>query len=394
MTVSERENVPLFLESDFQNRILTFGVERSGVRLALLERVNREHRLIGWIGVARAQHQTMLDQIAEACRRLGRRLGCVLWDEDEGQPFMRALDPIRYPPIEQVVAAVSPRTLLRVYIAGITRSLSLKALQQALLSAPVQIVGGLVYTANTSVDHVAHDLVEQQPDVIVIVGGYEQSEQPPQRAVLSVCRRIGQAMERLPRGHRPFIVYAGQQASAADASLFLGATDGAMPFAVVENLMPAPDRLRPAALTMTLHTHYQQLTQRMTGCKELANWIAPPAKINLLEDNFVQFVRLWLDQYNVSRLHGLYTQQDCWFHVWAEANQNAVHLCYTAPGEFPAHLADWPPIQLVCGEWPAALAMPAALTWWDRTGLTPALMALAPAAPLAMWQVMHRDLFL
>lgn len=67
-------------------------------------------------------------------------------------------------------------------------------------------------------------------------------------------------------------------------------------------------------------------------------------------------------------------------------------LVYTAPGGLPDLLLSWPPLQLVCGDWPTDDRAVPAVAWWDRTGLTPLVATLGHIDLLAMMQIVQRDL--
>ena len=117
-----------------------------------------------------------------------------------------------------------------------------------------------------------------------------------------------------------------------------------------------------------------------------------PGQINSLETSFIQFVTMWAGFHGLPVLHGLYTTPDLWLHVWANADGRATQLVYTAPGGLPDLLLSWPPLQLVCGDWPTDDWAVPAVAWWDRTGLTPLVATLGQIDPLAMMQIVQRDL--
>ncbi len=380
----------LFINTD--SRILLMGVERAGVRVALAEPVAGEHRLVGWLGVARNPALSMVEQVADSCRRLGQRLGCVLWDDEEDAPFVRAIDPVRYPPVQQIVGAASPRAPLRIFLAGLSEQISMAAAETALVSAPTQIVGSIANADLYDVAQLAHTLSECQPEAMVVVGGYDSAPPAVQRPMLSLCRNLGQALDRLPRSLRPFIVYAGNQSIAETAASYLRLANNATPLAVVDNVMPSPSQINPVPIANTLTDYHWRACHRITGFREVAGWVTSPGQINSLETSFIQFVTMWAGFHGLPVLHGLYTTPDLWLHVWANADGRATQLVYTAPGGLPDLLLSWPPLQLVCGDWPTDDWAVPAVAWWDRTGLTPLVATLGQIDPLAMMQIVQRDL--
>lgn len=382
----------LFINTD--SRILTLGIERAGVRAALLEPVSGEHRLVGWVGVARNQSMTMVEQAAEACRRLGQRLGSVLWDEEQESPFLRNIDLVRFPPLHQVMIAASPRPPLRVFLAGLSERISMAATSNALASAPVQIIGSLPHSTALDVSEVMRQLNDQQPEALLVVGGYDQAPLSAQKSMLSLCRTIGQALERLPRTLRPFIVYAGNQAVAEPATAFLRAADSAIPLAIVGNVLPKPDQFNSIPLVSTLSDYHWRLSRRIAGFREIANWVTTPGRVTMLERSFIQLVTMWAAQQGLSSLHGLYATSDLWLHVWADADGSATQLHYSLPDQRSDLLVDWPPLQLVSGDWPVDLWPQVSPIWWDRSGLAPLIGAVGQIAPLAMLQVLSRDVLI
>lgn len=380
----------LFINTD--NRVLLIGVERAGVRVALAEPVSGEHRLVGWLGVARNSSLGMVEQVAEACRRLGQRLGCVLWDDEEGGPFVRELDPVRFPPVQQIVAAASPRPPLRLFLTGLSEQISIGVAETALASAPVQIVGRATLAEMIDVAFLARALTESQPEALVVVGGYDNAPLAVQKPMLTLCRILGQALDRLPRSSRPFIVYAGNQLVADTAANYLRLSDSATPLAVVDNVMPAPGQINPLPIVNTLTDAHWRICRRISGFAEVAAWVTSPGQISSLEMNFVQFVSMWAGQQALPSLHGLYTTAQLWLHVWANGDGQATQIVYCEPDTVPELLTGWPPLQFVCGDWPQDLWPRPAQAWWDRTGLTPLIAALGQVDPLAMLQIMQRDL--
>lgn len=380
----------LFINTD--NRILLIGVERAGVRVALSEPVSGEHRLVGWLGVARNPSLGMVEQVADACRRLGQRLGCVLWDDEEEHPFVRDIDPVRFPPIQQIVAAASPRTPLRLFLTGLSEHISMTVAETALASAPVQIVGRATLADVYDVAFLAQTLTESQPEALVVVGGFNHASLAVQKPLLTLCRILGQALDRLPRSSRPFIIYAGNQSVADTATNYLRLSDSTTPLAVVDNVMPSPSQINPLPLVNTLTDAHWRNCRRISGFREIAAWVTSPGQINSLETSFVQFVSMWAGQQALPSLHGLYTTSQLWLHVWANSDGQATQIVYSEPGSFPELLANWPPLQFVCGDWPVEFWPRPSQSWWDRTGLTPLIAALGQVDPLAMLQIVEKDL--
>src|SRR5690606_41671112 len=100
------------------------------------EPVSGVHRLVGWLSLARTGEAMLPLQIGETCRRLGQRLGCALWDEELNMPFMRSINPVRFPPVQVVTASMSARAPVRVFLAVLTSELSGAAARAAVAASP------------------------------------------------------------------------------------------------------------------------------------------------------------------------------------------------------------------------------------------------------------------
>lgn len=95
--------------TDAPAAMLALGVERRILRACLLEPIAGNHRLVGWISVQRDPATNLTEQLAVVLRRLGQRLGRTLWDEEAFAPLITSSDPLRRPPLDQVLATSTPR---------------------------------------------------------------------------------------------------------------------------------------------------------------------------------------------------------------------------------------------------------------------------------------------
>lgn len=113
-------------------------------------------------------------QVAETCRRLGQRLGCVLWDEELNMPFMRSINPVRFPPVQLASTTISAAAPVRVsFWACSLPAEPARRRARPLWLAWAIIVGEVVYDIELEVNAVATMLLNSQADVLVVAGGYD-----------------------------------------------------------------------------------------------------------------------------------------------------------------------------------------------------------------------------
>lgn len=372
--------------------LMALGVTVDQTTTCLLENVSGIYRLVGWKTLQRKPGASLAQQSAEVCTLLGDDLRRALWDEENNGPFLQSPNPIAYPPLEHFAAAVSPRARMRVWLAGLTLGESLETARLALASAPLQLVGITRLTPDLRSNALATALREQQPEAMVIVGGYDTPTPTTHQWTVALCRQVGQAIGRLSPGQRPTIFYAGNQGAAAEVETLLQQIEGRLTFQTLNNILPYPGYPRPAELAVALSRLYWQLCQRMPGFAQLSRWTTAPGHVANLEASFAQFVQIWREYQRLPYLHGLYCTPHWWLHVWADQEQQGVQLRFVKPHSRPEELDHWPTVQLVSGEWPMQLWPPPNIAWWDRTGLAPLVTTVGQVAPQAMMQVLENDL--
>lgn len=372
--------------------LLALGVTLDHTTACVLENVSGIYRLVGWKSVERTRGASLAQQGAEVCRGLGDDLRRAIWDEDANAPFLQSPNPIAYPPLEHFSVAVSPRPRMRVWLVGLTLGESLETARLALASAPLQLVGVTRLTANLDGNQLASRLLAEQPEAMVIVGGYDTPTPTTHQWMLTLCRQVSQALQRISPGQRPTIFYAGNQEAAAAVEALFRQIEGRLNFQLLNNVLPYPGYPRPAPLAVALSRLYWQLCQRMPGFAQLSRWVTAPGHVANLESSFAQLVQIWMDYQQLPALHGLFCTPHWWLHVWADHTAEGVQLRFVQPHTRPQALAGWPQLQFVSGEWPMQLWAPPTTAWWDRTGMAPLLTSVGQVAPQAMIQVLEHDL--
>lgn len=371
--------------------LLALGVEQRVIRACLLEPVAGEHRLAGWINVQRDPTSELTQQIRVACQRLGRRLGRKLWDDGLDAPFLQSEDPVAYPPLDQVLAASSPRALLRVWVAGLSRAGGMAVAEAAVTAAPARVVGATMLTATVNGKRLADQLSGARPDVLIITGGYDDPDPATHKPVYQLSKMVASALERLPPSQYPLVIYAGDRWLAAPTADLLAAVDEILPVEVIGNVRPGPGTAVQTPLAVALTRQHRKLCQRMPGFTRLGRWITRPARIVSMETAFTQGVRAWMEVEKLPELHGVYFTSAWRLHVWAQQGAEYVRMHY-APAQVQIRALDgWPPVDLISGSPPAHF--PAlAPRWRDRSGMMPVIATVGQVAPNAMVQVLRQDL--
>jgi hypothetical protein len=257
----------------------------------------------------------------------------------------------------------------------------------------VRVVGTTQLTASTNSGQLAAELIRAQPEVLVIAGGYEDAAATAQQPLLALCTLIGQAVLQMAPDQRPLLFFAGNQAAASQAEALLRAGDDALQLTLLHNVQPAPGAIHQNELANKLGYYHWRLSERLPGFAMLSRWVTNPGQVSSLLANFAQLIRVWMEYHHLPELHGLYCTAEGWLHGWARQGQEGIRLCYAEPNSRPALVWDWPPVQLVSGDWPLRLWPPPARYWWDRSSLAPVIASIGQVAPRAMVQVLKNDVF-
>jgi hypothetical protein len=364
----------------------------------LLESVSGRYRLAGWLQAPCRPDAALDAQAGELLQGLERRLHRPLWSAADAMPWVASDEPVRLPPLGQVAVTASPQGPVRVWLAGLTRTQSIAAAEEALAACPAQVIGMTLHSADLQVGALAGSLSKAEPDVVVIAGGYDdagevgrngggQAGQP----LYELARTLGPVLARTAPMQRPAVVFAGNRWAAEGVAEILQA-NGAGATEVVENVQPRPGILHTGGLARAVNFAYWRLCRRRAGLREISRWVTAPGHIGTLESSFAQFVQVWMELLDLPHLHALYCGPAWFLHVIAVQGQQGLQLRYTPPNSRPAGAEEWPPLQLVSGEWPTALWPRPTVSWCDRRGLVPLVAAAGQAAPQAMIETLAADL--
>lgn len=371
--------------------ICALGVDAAALRACLLEPVAGSYRLAAWLQTPRRGEEGIDQQLGDLLQRLGNRLHRTLWSEREAMPLLLSDEPVAVPPLGQLAVAASPRGHVRVWVAGLTATQSLAAAEAALASSPAAIVGSTSHTAGLQAGVLVAQLAAANPDLVVIVGGYDNPELQAQAPLYELARLFGRVLARTAPAQRPGVVFAGNR-WAASAVIDLVQAEGGGPVEAVENVQPAPGVLHKTALAQAVNFAYWRLCRRSEGMRAVSRWVTSPGHIMGVESCFAQLVQVWMDVNALPELHGVYAGPAWWLHVRAVQGKAGLEVQYVEPHTRPPVLADWPAPQLVSGEWPAPHWPVPERAWWDRSSFAPMLAAVGQAAPQAMLQVLRSDI--
>jgi hypothetical protein len=376
--------------------LLAVGVEPEGVRVVLLENVSGSYRLIGWLGLQQDPALDVAQQVVNVCQRLSVRLGRPLWAAGANEPLLHSEDEIRYPPLGQVTVGVMPRPRLRVWLAGLSQTIGLSPLAQVLASSPTRVVGHTLLQTGLQSGRLTNMLLQAQPEVLVLIGGYDDPAPATQQGLLLLSKVVGQAVARLAPGQRPALLVAGNRLALPQVEPLLRSGDGPLHLEVLPNLQPVPGVIQGRELATAVQQHYWRICHRMPGFALLGRWVNPPGQVTNLATNFAQLVQAWCDYQRLPELHAVYCTAEWRLHVWARQQATGIRQYFADPQAQPALLRTWPPIQLLSGLWPRRTGhsdQPQTLRWWDPSALAPILASVGQVAPLALIQVLEQDIF-
>lgn len=369
--------------------MLAVGVEPHLLRACVMDRVEQEHRLLGWIHVERSAHTPLTAQLAAVVRRLGLRLGRRLWNDEAQGPFTAGDDVVAAPPLEIVGAAVAEHAPLPVWTVGLTARGSLAALHRALTATQSEIVGSTTLSTLLDVDLLSRELSLARPQLLLFAGGYEHADAETRGHVVKLATVVSRAVAQLPERRRPGVIYAGNS-QVADAVCTLFADAATAHVQQAPNVQPEPAVVRRGELTRLVQEQHWRHLRLMPGIGKVAHWVTPPLQLTSMETAFAQLVQTWRDYHDLPSLHGIYVGSGRRLHAWSVRSRPDMGLHY-APGDAPVTSPPgWPPVELFSGDW---VARPSGVLWWDQSGLAPLVATLGHVAPEAVLQVLRRDIF-
>ena len=440
--------------------ILALAAEPQRAVAVLIEPVEEICRMVGWQTIEmseRAGPDECKTALIRAVRRLEGQFNISLWDRERNRPRLHSSGPAISDSVGQAFAVADLQPPLRVWMAGLSGGGSLAAGEAALAGALCNPVATYLPGPHQSAGALTKELQALRPDVILIVGGHEQivcAEPTPslrradatdfalsgrhprplseaqtplarrkqatwrsansrsQEQVLALSRLVIEAAVELPAEDRPLFCFAGNSQSADTALASWRQRTGGGAAAAADNVFNATDSGSVSALHNVLERLHWQRSLDIPAMQEIAGWLDHSVELSSTQWAFAQAVRLWRRRHRLPTLHGLYVAADRWLHVWAwempDQESEGLRTYCVRPGDCPDVLADWPPVRLVSGDWPAEWSRPLqpppvlipqrprALPayWWDPLGLVPVVAGVGRNAPDAVLQVLTADILL
>ena len=256
--------------------ILLLGAEPRRATAALIEPVEEIYRLMGWQSTdlpADASPGQCAAALVQAVNRLENQFDISLWSEEEDRPRLHTYDPALVKGVGQAVAVADLLPPLRVWMAGLSGGTSLIAGRDALAGALCNCVATYRYSPWRSTDELAAELELLRPDVILAVGGYQETDRRGHEQVLALCRHVIDAAVKLPFKDRPLFCFAGNRQSAKAAlGYWHGRTEGSAAVLAANVLAPNAGQ-RDTALARVLEQHHWQRSQQMPAMRRIAGWL-------------------------------------------------------------------------------------------------------------------------
>ncbi|MXZ22163.1 MAG: hypothetical protein F4Y84_16430 [Caldilineaceae bacterium SB0665_bin_25] len=395
--------------------ILALAAEPRRAAAVLIEPVEEISRMVGWQTVElpeQAGPNECKAALVKAVSRLESQFSISLWDAQEKRPRLHTPGAAVVDGVGQAFAVADLQPPLRVWMAGLSGGGSLTAGEAALAGALCNPVATYLPGPYQSTRALSEELRALRPDVILIVGGREQIAPQSQEQVLALSRLVIEAAAALPDGNRPIFCFAGNSLLAGAALASWRQATGGGEAAAAANVFTASAGSSAAALHNVLERLHWQRSLSIPAMQDIAGWLDHTVQLSSTHWAFAQAVRLWRRRQQLPTLHGLYAAEDRWLHVWTwempDQESEGLRVNCVRPGERPDILADWPPVRLVSGDWPAQWPRPSqpppvlgpqrpkALPayWWDPLGLVPAVAGVGRNAPEAVIQVLTADLLM
>jgi len=266
--------------AELPTSILFADVGAAATKVGLLGLVAGQYRMIGATRtpttVGAPYHDAMVG-VHQAIMQLQALTGRRLLD---GQGML--IKPARADGdgADAFTAVTSATMPLRTVVIGLSRDYSVTGAMRAVNSTYAQVEHTIAVDeesgrwGTTAQDGRAggpSDAVEKlamlMPDVIVMVGGIDGGAVTPLLEMASIVAAVGAAMDST---RRPLVVFAGNRDARGQVAERIGSL---MEMRVVDNVLPALDRVNPGPLQTELENIYrQQQVEKIPGLDKLAAW--------------------------------------------------------------------------------------------------------------------------
>lgn len=169
--------------------------------------------------------------------------------------------------VDSFVATLSVGPPLNVVAAGLLDDVSALSAQRLAMTTETRLVDTICLNDGRKQEQFIDGLLTARPDVIILAGG---TEGGAFRSVIQLAELIGKACHLTPAGHRPEVLYAGNQAAAEQVRSII---EPHTIFHLAPNVRPSleVEQLAPAHYQMAEIVRSVKLRQ-VRGVQELIDW--------------------------------------------------------------------------------------------------------------------------
>lgn len=247
--------------------VLAIDIGSITTRLALFDVVDSRYRFLA-SGTAPSTVNSPFNDISEGIRlaidRLQTVTGRTLIGTDERLIIPASSDGSG---VDIVAATISAGPPLKVVIMGLLEDISLESARRLVSTTYARIVDTLSLGDRRKIEQRMDAIVRLRPDLVLVTGG---TEGGASQSVLKLLEAVGLAAHLLPDGHRPDVLFAGNQGLRDEVKATF---DKHTPLHFAANVRPALEyeQLEVAQYQLARITGYVR-SRQIPGVKELDNW--------------------------------------------------------------------------------------------------------------------------
>lgn len=266
--------------AELPNSILFTDVGAAATKVGLVDLVAGRYRIVGstrTMSTGEAPYQDIMVGVRQGIMQLQALTGRRLLDGQNAliKPARASGDGV-----DAFAAVTSTALPLHTVVIGLSRDYSVTGAQRAVNSTYAVVdhtiavdeeSGRWGTTAQEGRAGGASDSVEKlamsTPDIIVMVGGIDGGAVAPLREMANIVAAVGSAMD---PSQRPLVIFAGNRQARGDVAERIGSI---MQVHMVDNVLPALDRLNPGPLQTEIETLYRQRQmETIPGFDRLTAW--------------------------------------------------------------------------------------------------------------------------
>jgi len=247
--------------------VLAIDIGSITTRVALFDVVDGRYRYLA-SGSAQSTINAPYNDISEGMRtaldRLQTVTGRVLIDADERLIIPSTAEGAG---VDIVAATISAGPPLSVVVIGLLEDITLESARRVVSTTYAKIVDSLSLNDHRRVEERLDAIIRLRPDLVMVAGG---TDGGASQSILKLLEAVGLAMHLLPEGHRPQILFAGNQALRDE----IKATFGKLaPLHFASNVRPTleNEQLESAQFQLARIARHAR-SQQINGVKELDNW--------------------------------------------------------------------------------------------------------------------------